>query len=162
MTTGETQLPALPGSYLLGLYLRRGTWLEIGRFGRQRLARGWYLYCGSARGPGGLRARLGHHLQPAARPHWHVDYLRHVAELRQIWYLPGDNREHCWARQLAATPSGHCPLIGFGASDCRCASHLIHFPRRPRSGQLRDWLGGEPGLASHRPALPPAAGCAVP
>ena len=66
-------LPAAPGSYLLILHVAHPAAIVVGRFGKVAVASGWYLYTGSALGPGGLRGRLRHHLQPAPRPHWHID-----------------------------------------------------------------------------------------
>ncbi len=50
--------------------------VRIGRRGELRLQPGFYIYLGSALGPGGVRARLALHFRPCTRPHWHLDYLR--------------------------------------------------------------------------------------
>lgn len=139
---GNLRLPDEGGSYLLWFYLSKQCSLSIGRFGDRSLKRGWYLYCGSALGPGGLRARLGHHLGKQERRHWHVDYLKRVAELRTIWFCRGDNNEHFWSRQLRALPDAGCPVEGFGSSDCRCPSHLVYFSRRPASRCTQEALAG--------------------
>jgi Uri superfamily endonuclease len=124
------RLPDDPGSYLLIFYLRKKVELEIGRLGTHSLRRGWYLYAGSAFGPGGLRARLKHHLSPLKRRHWHVDYLRSAVELRSIYYHTQYNNEHLWSASLAALATHHLPIPGFGSSDCRCRSHLVFAPKR--------------------------------
>ncbi len=54
--------------------------LEIGRLGSFNIIPGFYAYVGSAFGPGGLRARIRHHLESVAQPHWHIDYLLGYAE----------------------------------------------------------------------------------
>ena len=100
--------------------------------GSLALRPGWYVYVGSAFGSGGVRARLAHHRKLAARPHWHIDYLRLHAALRRVWYTYDPRRrEHEWASVLLQLPGAEAALSGFGASDCRCASHLFRFGRRP-------------------------------
>jgi Uri superfamily endonuclease len=111
--------------------------VQIGRLGRLRLAPGFYVYVGSAGGPGGVAARLAYHRRPPRRPHWHVDYLKAAARLVDIWYATGRTcREHEWARRLARAPGALTPLPGFGASDCTCAAHLLYFAERPSPAVL--------------------------
>ena len=121
-----------PGTYALILASTDSRCLSIGQLGSLALRRGWYVYVGSAFGPGGVRARLAHHWKLAARPHWHVDHLRLHAALKRVWYThdPG-RREHEWANVLLQLPGAEVPLSGFGSSDCRCPSHLVHFGRQP-------------------------------
>lgn len=135
--------PAARGSYLLWFYLPRGGELTVGRLGTHHFRRGWYLYCGSAFGPGGLRARLKHHLGVSEKKHWHVDYLKTRAQVRSVWFCLGANQEHRWSRGLAGIVEARYPLAGFGASDCDCCSHLIYFPGRPASARILGALGGE-------------------
>lgn len=137
------KFPADKGSYLLWLFLPRGTDLTIGKLGCHHFRRGWYLYCGSAFGPGGLRARIGHHLKHSDRKHWHIDYLKSKAQIRSVWFGVGENFEHEWSRRLADYAEASYPLAGFGASDCHCCSHLIYFPRRLASNTIRNVLGDE-------------------
>jgi Uri superfamily endonuclease len=118
------------GTYILILHLAASTTLTIGRLGTFTFAEGWYGYVGSAFGSGGLRGRLWHHLTPASRPHWHIDYLRQAARLIEIWYSSAPC-EHSWAATLRALPSASVPAARFGASDCRCEAHLFHFGARP-------------------------------
>ena len=66
--------------------------LEIGRLGTYDLIPGFYAYVGSAFGPGGLRARLRHHLESVAEPHWHIDYLLAHAEPVEVWYALSDRK----------------------------------------------------------------------
>ena len=106
--------------------------LGVGRLGNLALRPGWYVYVGSAFGPGGVGARLAHHRKRVARPHWHVDYLRLHAQLERVWYTHDPvRREHQWAQVMQQLPGAETPLPGFGSSDCACASHLVRFTRRP-------------------------------
>lgn len=115
------------GSYVLVLRLLVRTHLRIGRLGRRELPAGYYAYVGSAFGPGGLAARLGHHLRRARRPHWHIDHLRARTPIVQIWYAAhATPREHEWAALLGAMPNVSAAIRGFGSSDCGCPSHLFH------------------------------------
>lgn len=124
-------LQPLPGTYVLVCYARKAKLVRAGRMGRLAVGRGYYFYVGSALGPGGLRARLAHHMRPALKPHWHIDYLRTVAALRQIWFCYGEERrEHFWASVLHNVPGGAVPFPGFGSSDCGCESHLYFFGKR--------------------------------
>ena len=71
-----------------------------GRAPRTRqLQRGYYVYLGSALGPGGLRARIAHHQKLSPRPLWHIDYLRTRTQIHCIWFsYDTRRREHQWAR----------------------------------------------------------------
>lgn len=132
-------LPAEAGAYCLILRLEQATFVAVGKLGEFDFQAGWYVYAGSAHGPGGLRGRLQHHLRPVVKPHWHIDYLRPHARLRAIWYRTGAavGEEHDWAAVLSDLPGAAIPAKRFGASDCRCPSHLYQFPQRPAVGAFQ-------------------------
>ena len=120
-----------PGAYALLLAIAEPLALTAGKLGELRLQPGCCVYVGSALGPGGLRARVAHHARFAARPHWHIDYLRRHAPLIELWYsYDSARREHHWAA-LFQSLGGAVPLPDFGSSDCSCPAHLFHFPTRP-------------------------------
>jgi Uri superfamily endonuclease len=166
------ELPALPGAYVLELYLPQEATIVVGRLGEARFPAGAMLYLGSACGPGGLKGRLNRHLQPnkAGSLHWHIDYLRRVARVRAIAYLvqpespPAEPLECLWSQALVRLPGSSVPLPGFGASDCRlgCPAHLVAFPGVGRAGtpllQRSAWLealeraAGAPLVISPSPA----------
>ncbi len=134
-------LPSRPGTYLLLLALAAPRSLPIGALGAVALPPGLYAYAGSARGPGGIRARLGRHLAGSGRLRWHIDGLRQVARpVGALWGPPG--REHAWVRRLLAHPWARVPVPRFGASDCPegCPAHLIAFPPSLAPEALEDWL----------------------
>lgn len=125
-TSDADVLPAAPGAYVLRLDLARAAALPP-RFGGGLLPAGVYLYCGSARGPGGLRARCRRHLAAEKGLRWHVDWLSTAAACRAVHAVP-DGDECALAAALAAVGCG-CPVTGFGSSDCRaCTSHLLVQP----------------------------------
>jgi Uri superfamily endonuclease len=126
-------VPDRPGTYVLILRLPHfAENVRIGRLGCFRFPSGWYAYVGSARGPGGLAARLARHLRPLKPLHWHVDYLRAQAQPVQVWYVAGTQKRECaWARTLSSLPGASVPVPRFGASDCRCPTHLIYFATPP-------------------------------
>ena len=132
---------AHPGTYALILRADRHQAIQIGRLGSLAVQPGCYVYVGSALGPGGVRARVGHHARLATRPHWHIDYLRRAVALRDVWYSYASvRREHAWADIFARLPNASIPLPGFGASDCACLAHLYFFPRQLRLDTFRRGL----------------------
>ena len=116
------------GAYLLWLSPQREGTVVIGKLGTLSLQAGVYAYVGSAMGPGGIAARVGHHLHIATRPRWHVDYLRAVCRVVSVWYAVTDERvEHRWVEAVAGLPGAEPAMRGFGASDHPGATHLFHF-----------------------------------
>ena len=133
---------ARPGTYVLVLSSRSTDLVQIGRLGALQLQSGFYVYVGSALGPGGVRARLAHHLKPPRRPHWHIDYLRAHTRVDYIWYRLDTRRlEHLWAEDIRLAEGASVPLVGFGSTDCGCESHLFFFEHRPSRERLRQVLG---------------------
>lgn len=131
-------LPLGKGTYVLVLPARIRGSLPVGKLGVMQLLPGDYLYVGSAHGPGGLRSRLRRHLREEKKTFWHIDYLRAYLEIREIWLNTGSRQlEHWAAEALSELEGSSIPIPGFGASDCRCPSHLYHFPARP---ELADFL----------------------
>ncbi|MCG7920659.1 MAG: GIY-YIG nuclease family protein [Candidatus Thiodiazotropha lotti] len=111
---------------MLLLHNPRRQQIQVGRLGLCDFVRGWYLYVGSAFGPGGVAARCAHHRRISLRPRWHIDYLRAATNLRQIWYSNDPRRrEHQWAALLGEPLGLGQPIGGFGSSDCDCGSHLF-------------------------------------
>jgi Uri superfamily endonuclease len=142
---------ARPGSYALLFSCPRRASAAVGALGRVELAPGYLIYLGSALGSGGLAGRLRHHVAPLGRPRWHVDFLRPHASLVGAWWTSNTRRlEHAWAACLASAASFSPVRAGFGASDCRCATHLFHRARRPSQRWMREHLGRTCGGASFR------------
>lgn len=131
------------GLYALVCVLPQAARIPVGRLGEAVFPAGWYVYVGSAKGPGGLAARVGRHLRRAKRAHWHVDQVLARAEVREVWGKVGDAPEECaWAAALAEAPGARRWPLGFGASDCRCPGHLLAFSETPDASAFRA-LGAE-------------------
>ena len=127
-----------PGTYALVLRARRKKRLNIGKLGILNLQPGYYVYVGSAFGPGGLKARIGHHRNKSSQNHWHIDYLSEYLPPNEVWYThDAAHREHQWAQVLSLAAGASIPLPGFGSSDCRCMSHLYFFSSRPSDSHFR-------------------------
>lgn len=104
---------------------------------------GYYIYVGSAFGPGGVRSRVRRHFQKTKHHRWHIDYLREFTAPVAAWYSHNRERlEHRWARDLeqAAEMVG---VAGFGCSDCRCRSHLFRTDAAPDLQRFRRLVGPE-------------------
>jgi Uri superfamily endonuclease len=131
-----------PGTYALILKLSHPTTVCVGRLGCFQFAAGWYAYVGSARGPGGLIARVTRHLCSPKPLHWHIDYLREYTQPVEIWYATGAQRQECaWAKVVLGL-GGFILAPRFGASDCRCPAHLIAFPALPDFLAFAQAVGG--------------------
>jgi Uri superfamily endonuclease len=118
------------GTYALIIALRVVLHLQIGKLGIHILPSGYYVYVGSALG--GLSGRLRRHLKSEKKLHWHIDYLLRQAEVAEIWYSVGPNRIECkWNMIVQNLPRAEPFIPGFGASDCRCSSHLTYFQETP-------------------------------
>ena len=130
----ELGLPEDKGTYILIASVAQTKRLEIGRLGTFDIVPGYYAYVGSAFGLGGIRARVGHHLESAAAPHWHIDYLLGVAAPVEVWFAISDRKlEQDWAELLAKAPFFRSPIPRFGSSDYRRSRtcHLFYAKRRP-------------------------------
>ena len=130
-----------PGTYALILSCSTEVCVQIGCLGTMQVQSGFYVYVGSALGTGGLPARIANHQKPSLRPHWHIDYLRGHSRLHSIWLTyDARRREHQWARVMRTMRGAKIPLVGFGASDCDCRSHLYFFERCPSRSSFQRGL----------------------
>ncbi|MHA1538310.1 MAG: GIY-YIG nuclease family protein [Alphaproteobacteria bacterium] len=125
------QIPNAPGAYILYFNIRAPLRLDISALDFPLLAPGIHAYCGSARGPGGLRARIARHLRPDKSLHWHIDRLTAGGRVNAIAYTY-DGSECALLARLLAGAGASIPIPGFGSSDCRrCPSHLVRIAAAP-------------------------------
>ncbi len=72
---------------------------QVGQLGVVSLREGYYVYVGSAFGPGGVKARVSHHYRHTINPNWHIDYLRRLLRPVGVWFTYDHRRlEHRWAK----------------------------------------------------------------
>lgn len=120
----NTSIPQSPGAYALWVWLDQPLAVSRGKL-RAELAPGVYIYAGSARGPGGLRARLGRHLAAEKPLRWHIDELTTRAAEMAAVAIPGGD-ECAIVSALLASGGFAYAVPGFGSSDCRrCDAHLL-------------------------------------
>jgi Uri superfamily endonuclease len=126
------------GTYILVMVLAKDIAITVGSLGKLPFTSGYYIYIGSAFGPGGLQARIRRHLKHLKPCRWHIDYLRMFAEIEEIWYTFHPKKLECsWSETIRTTPGAGILYPGLGSSDCPCESHLYFFQRKPESNSFR-------------------------
>ncbi len=120
------------GTYILLLHLPADAELNIPGLGKIAFPAGFYAYADSAFGIYTLPNRIKAHLAKPATPREHIDFLRQVASVAEIWLAPGDEpHTHDWVSLLLTIPGGITIADGFGVDNCTCDSHLVYFDVRP-------------------------------
>ncbi len=135
--TNADDAPPLPGAYILAVELSASVPVALTGKPVACLNPSRYLYCGSARGSGGIRARLRRHMRRGKVVRWHIDRLTEVGVVLGAWAFPGG--DEC---DLVAALSGlPVPIAGFGSTDCtRCHSHLLQWPEVTTSVIALPWI----------------------
>ncbi|WP_135074730.1 GIY-YIG nuclease family protein [Terasakiella sp. SH-1] len=114
------------GAYILQIHVDKAFEAPIARLKNPLIRPGRYLYCGSAKGPGGIRARVKRHVKRDKKAHWHVDRLTIAFGVEALSIFENTSEcdlvsavlEHSFASQ---------PYPKFGSSDCEvCCAHLVH------------------------------------
>ncbi|MEE9502742.1 MAG: GIY-YIG nuclease family protein [Candidatus Aminicenantaceae bacterium] len=114
------------GSYVLVLHVQQPCWVKAGKLPEREFLPGIYLYIGRAKKH--LRGRLTRHLRTEKKLFWHVDYLLRKVQIKEIWCRLDFFNECQIASEIIGACGEYCSLIlGFGASDCQCPSHLIYY-----------------------------------
>ena len=132
---------ANPGTYALVLQTDKSTAVQVGRWGILNTQPGYYIYVGSAFGPGGVQARVSRHCRGSKSKHWHIDYLREFASLLSVWYCHQRiHLEHRWAKALMNWEDTES-IKGFGCSDCSCKAHLFFARTEPNLADFADLQG---------------------
>jgi Uri superfamily endonuclease len=126
----QFDIPGLPGTYALLMYLADNKRISVGHLGEYDLLPGDYVYLGSAFGSGGLRARLKRHYKIEKKKHWHLDWILPHVSIKGVCYRFGPEKLECeWVQMLIGTKDALYAVPGFGSSDCvkKCEAHLIYF-----------------------------------
>lgn len=120
-------IPTQPGTYAIIMELAKYAEITVGKLGQFHFKPGYYVYIGSAFGPGGLKARVGRHLKKNKKLKWHIDYLREHMDVIDVKFEQTAQNEECqWATKFAED-GGIFPIKGLGSSDCKCFSHLLYY-----------------------------------
>ena len=124
-----------------------GSSIRIGAIGEQFFPQGYYVYAGSALGPGGLQARVGRHIQtakfPGSKTHWHIDHLLLHPDVEWAGSAMAPDGDECVISRRIAEESGvTVPVEGFGSSDCRsgCKAHLYRLPEKAWRPGFARWI----------------------
>jgi len=118
-------IPEEKGAYALFLRLGSTATVTLGKARGGYIEAGRFVYCGSANGPGGLRARLRRHFRADKPRHWHIDQLTGMAAEIVAVAVPGGD-ECRLVECLLRHPGFEIAYPGFGSSDCNtCKSHLL-------------------------------------
>ena len=119
------------GIYILAMQLVGERTITVGRLGTFNFPPGYYIYVGSAMS--GFAGRINRHLKRKKRMRWHIDYFLEVADL--LWvdlYETEDTTDECrLCSQVAQLEGATIVADRFGASDCKCKSHLYFFKNLP-------------------------------
>jgi len=112
----------MKGCYILIARIDKNSRLKVGKLGLISFNKGYYAYVGSALN--GLEQRVNRHLRKNKKIFWHIDYLLRKTIIKNIFYKQSAKREECkFAKELEK----HFKIIkDFGATDCRCRSHLFY------------------------------------
>ena len=110
------------GVYIAVFYLPRARKVRVGKLGQFCFKKGAYFYVGSAQR--NLLARIKCHSNKKKPLRWHIDYLSSKAKMLGAITIPGPRKRECeLAKELGRM--FELPILGFGASDCRCSGHLF-------------------------------------
>ena len=99
--------------------------IKVGKLGSFIFRKGYYIYIGSAKN--GLQARVSRHLSKRKKMHWHIDYfLKYAFVTKALLQYEPDLTECILNKKIFNSYTNAIyPVKGFGASDCKCISHLM-------------------------------------
>jgi len=156
------KIKSKPGTYCILFRSQKKRRTRIGRWGYLYIEPGYYLYVGSAFGPGGILSRVLRHCRKSKAKHWHMDYLQEFVTPVMAWHSYDPVRlEHCWARGLLKMSELN-PINGFGCSDCQCQAHLLYTPTKPASPRVSSALAGRVGTCIYKSSLITRSECVGP
>ena len=146
----------MKGAYVLLLSLNSKYQLIISSK-RFELEAGAYAYVGSAKGPGGVEARVHRHFSifrgDPRKAHWHIDHLLPIASSLIAIAVEGYRASEC-SMAASLKMSGFAAVKGFGSTDCKmgCGGHLLKFAWGPATGGGAE-LSAKRASASIREAI---------
>jgi len=114
--------------------------IKVGRLGLFTFPAGYYVYTGSALR--GLDARIARHQRRDKKHHWHIDYLLRYALVEKVFTHITDEKKECHLNREVFNIDGARPVVAkFGASDCKCPSHLAYFGTKPELESIQGLEG---------------------
>lgn len=120
---------SLKGVYILVFEVNRDMCMNIGSLGYVCFPKGVYGYVGSAKGFGGIKARIKHHMNKYKRRfRWHIDYLtvRNDVTINCVIYAETlDIDEGDVVKEVISDRCWKLSVLGFGSTDSRSPSHLF-------------------------------------
>ncbi|MDF2954053.1 MAG: DNA-binding protein [Thermodesulfobacterium sp.] len=116
------------GIYLLVFELKNREKIKIGSLGEKIFDNGFYVYVGSAMK--NLTKRINRHFRKNKKTRWHIDYLVPKGHSLKAIPIRTSNKLECEIAKALSLISDDI-ISGFGASDCRCGSHLFYFSENP-------------------------------
>jgi len=140
------EISSKKGNYTIVFRLEERTRQKLHRFNEVVFTPGYYFYCGSAHGSGGLKSRIARHLTKSSKKFWHIDYLKDLLFPIEVWYQASLEKNECsFCKTFHDQMGGEIPIKGFGSSDCKnkCESHLVSFPTETNLDHLFNKLDGE-------------------
>lgn len=110
------------GIYALLLLSSSDAKIAVGKLGRIRFEKGYYVYIGSAQRC--LQARIKRHMATTKKKIWHIDYITTRFDFVGVYIFPVSKKYEdvlaaFMAEKFAAIP-------GFGAADAHVKSHLFY------------------------------------
>lgn len=117
------------GLYVLVLEVKSDICLCVGRIGFVCFSRGVYGYVGSAKGAGGVGARVRRHLaKDKERLWWHIDYLTSRRDVEALYVVYAETLEVVEDMLASEIEKSGCwigALRGFGSTDRGSRTHLF-------------------------------------
>jgi sugar fermentation stimulation protein A len=114
------------GAYLLVLKNEGDESIRVGRRDIY-FYEGYYIYCGSAMN--GLAKRIERHFLREKKLRWNIDYISARMQPIKAFGILSNEKIECWlSKELSAIFDA---FDNFGASDCRCETHLYYSRTTP-------------------------------
>ncbi|MFH7903100.1 MAG: GIY-YIG nuclease family protein [Candidatus Aenigmatarchaeota archaeon] len=113
----------MKGTYLLLLECLNDCEIEVGKLGKIRFKKGYYVYIGSSMN--NLEKRILRHLKKDKKIKWHIDYLTTNDSfiIRKIFIKESNKKEE---EKISKIFEKYFIFIkNFGNSDCKDNSHLF-------------------------------------
>lgn len=117
------------GVYVLVLEINEDICVDVGSLGHVCFEEGVYGYIGSAKGFGGIEARIKHHIaKDKKRLWWHIDYLTSRRDVIVKYVVYVENLaidEEDVVRGFSSSSCWSIAIPRFGSTDKKSSSHFF-------------------------------------